>query len=409
MKLATRHRIKMLELNAAITNFHNPNADCKLPYSIEQQEILSLAKAKEAIGSISMWPNYAVTPLHSLCSMAKEVDVASIWYKDESHRFEIKSFKALGGAYAVAVQLQNEVERRAGQRPSVLELLSGKWAAEVAEVTVSCATDGNHGRSVSWGAKMFGCGCVIYVHRTVSEGRAKAMEELGATVVRISGNYDASVRQADIDAKANKRILVSDTSYPGYMEIPKDVALGYTIMISELVKQLDGEIPSHVFLQGGVGGLAATVCGYFWELWGEQRPRVIIVEPEQANCLQMSARAGTPVVIEGDLETLMAGLACGEVSALAWEILKNGADDFMTLGEEAIPTTMRLLAHGYKSDPKIEAGESAVPGLAAALLARTTTDVCNALGLGADSKILVIGTEGATDLEVYNTLVPCIR
>ena len=189
------------------------------------------------------------------------------------------------------------------------------------------------------------------------------------------------------------------------MEIPKDVALGYTVMLSELVEQLDGEIPTHVFVQGGVGGLASAVCGYFWDLWGEQRPRCVIVEPQDANCLQQSAQAGEPVVVEGDLNTLMAGLACGEVSALAWQILATGGDDFMTLSEDAVPATMRLLAKGYETDSAVEAGESAVPGLAAALLAAQSTEYAAKLGLNGDSKVLVIGTEGATDPDLYKELV----
>ncbi len=400
-----RPSIIMLELNGKVTHFPNPKTNVNLPYSAELKDIICVSKAKDAIRDIKTWPNYAETPLYNMVSLADTAQVSSIWYKDEAQRFGLKSFKALGGAYAVARQLQTILEARTGVMPTTKDLLDGKYQSEVAEIVVSCATDGNHGRSVAWGAQMFGCGCVIYVHSTVSEGRKQAMEAFGATVIRIDGNYDESVRQADKDAKANDRIIVSDTSYEGYMEIPKDVALGYTVMLSEIVEQLDGDIPTHVFVQGGVGGLASAVCGYFWDLWQTQRPRIVIVEPDQANCLQMSAQAGKPVVVEGDLETLMAGLACGEVSALAWSILKTGADDFMTLSEEAIPDTMKLLANGYKSDPAIEAGESAVPGLAAALIARKSAELSTTLGLNQDSKILVIGTEGATDPDLYQQLV----
>ena len=234
---------------------------------------------------------------------------------------------------------------------------------------ISCATDGNHGRSVAWGAQLFGVPCIIYIHKDVSVGREQAMQAFGAQVIRITGNYDASVRQAAVDAKEFGRLIVSDTSYEGYLEVPKDVALGYTVMLAEVVDQLAGEIPSHIFIQGGVGGLASAVAGYFWDLWGDKRPRLIVVEPIEANCLQRSAMAGKVQHVEGDLETLMAGLACGEVSVLAWEILANGADDFMTLSEDAVAPTMRLLASGNAGECEIEAGESAVAGLAAAVIA----------------------------------------
>ncbi len=395
----------MLELNGKLTHFANPAAEASRPYSDEQKDVICVAKAAEAIADISIWPDYKPTPLYSMESLAETANIASLWYKDEAQRFSLKSFKALGGAYAVAKQLQQILEQRTGTRPTIAELLDGCWKSEVAGIVVSCATDGNHGRSVAWGAQMFGCGCVIYIHRDVSEGRKQAMEAFGAEVIRITGNYDDSVKQADADAKAENRVIVSDTSYEGYMEIPKDVALGYTVMLSEIVEQLDGSIPTHVFVQGGVGGLASAVCGYFWDLWGNRRPRLVVVEPEQANCLQMSARAGEPVVVNGDLETLMAGLACGEVSALGWKILATGADDFLTLSEEAVPATMRLLAAGYGQDPAVEAGESAVPGLAAAVLARQSAEFSEKLGLTAESRVLVIGTEGATDPDLYRQLV----
>ena len=173
-------------------------------------------------------------------------------------------------------------------------------------------------------------------------------------------------------------------------------------MLSEIVEQLNGEIPTHVFIQAGVGGLAAAVCGYFWDLWAEQRPRFVVVEPEAANCLQESAKAGELTVVEGDLDTLMAGLACGEVSQIAWQILNQGADDFITLSEDSVAPCMQALE---QSSPSIEAGESAVAGLAACLVAAQQPQWRDALGLNEQSRILVLGTEGATDPELYQQLV----
>lgn len=395
----------MISVKGSMTHFANPLANRKNAYSDAQKAVISVAKSREAIDNITAWPSYQPTPLYRLFSLARDCGLGEIWYKDESNRFGLKSFKALGGAYAVARQLQAIMEDKTGIRPTVSDILAGKHKDTVSEITVTCATDGNHGRSVAWGAQMFGCGCVIYIHRDVSEGRKQAMEAFGAEVIRIKGNYDESVRLADSEAKSKGRIIVSDTSYEGYMEVPKDVALGYTVMLSEAVEQMDGGIPTHVFIQGGVGGLASDVTGYFWDLWGEKRPRIIVVEPEQANCLQESAKAGHPVAVDGDLETLMAGLACGEVSLLGWQILSNGADDFMTLSEDMVAPVIQLLAHGYKADPKIEAGESAVAGLGAAILASQDPAFAKKLGLGPDSKIFVIGTEGATDPEMYERLV----
>lgn len=395
----------MQSVNGNLTFFSNSNADQASLYPENLKSIASLEKSHEAIDEISQWPGYQATPLYNLASLSADLKVSKIWYKDESKRFQLKSFKALGGSFAVARQLQKKVSELTGEMPSVQDLINHKFDSIVSQTVISCATDGNHGRSVSWGCQMFGCPCVIYIHRDVSIGRQQAMEAFGAKVIRITGNYDASVKQADSDAKQHNRIIVSDTSYEGYMDIPKDVALGYTVLLAESVEQMQGEIPTHVFIQGGVGGLASAVCAYFWELWGEQRPRFIVVEPVKANCLQESARAGKPVVVEGDLDTLMAGLACGEVSALAWQILEVGANDFLTINEEAVPLTMQLLADGFGDDPEIEAGESAVAGLSALITARHNIEDSSALGLDESSRIYILGTEGATDPALYQQLI----
>ncbi len=389
-------------ISANLSHYANTGAAPDAAYPPELQEIASLEKARLAFNEISRWPGYQATPLYRLKALARDIEVQGIYYKDEAQRFDLKSFKALGGAYAVARQLQARIYESTGKTAQIEDLLNHTFHSITQDIVISCATDGNHGRSVAWGCQMFGCRCVIYIHRDVSAGRQQAMEAFGAEVIRIKGNYDDSVKQADMDARTHARIIVSDTSYPGYMDIPRDVALGYTVMLAEAVEQMQGSIPTHVFIQGGVGGLAAAVCAYFWELWGAERPRFIVVEPEQANCLQQSAAAGKPVVVEGDLETLMAGLACGEVSVLAWEILKRGVNDFMTVSEDAVAPCMRLLAN---NDPRIEAGESAVAGIAALIAARDDDAMSNTLGLDESSVIYIIGTEGATDPELYQKLV----
>lgn len=395
----------MISVDGKLSCFNNPRKAPLDAYPGELKVITSLQKSRKAVSEISRWPDYAPTPLYSLERLAKAIQISKLWYKDESQRFGLKSFKALGGAYAVARQLQLYIKNTTGVEPDMRALLERKYDDIVSQVVISCATDGNHGRSVAWGCQLFGCPCVIYIHRDVSKARQQAMEAFGAEVVRISGNYDDSIRQAATEAEQYGRTIISDTSYTGYMDIPKDVALGYTVLLAEGVEQMADEIPTHVFIQGGVGGLASAVCAYFWELWGEKRPRFIVVEPEQANCLQQSARAGEPVVVTGDLDTLMAGLACGEVSALAWKILKVGVDDFLTLNEQAVPNTMRLLAGGFEGDPPIEAGESAVAGLAALISARNSPEISEQLALNESSRVFILGTEGATDPQLYRRLI----
>ncbi|WP_050465337.1 diaminopropionate ammonia-lyase [Herbaspirillum autotrophicum] len=387
--------------------FQNPAVQPAARYSPQQQEILGGAAFVTARDEITRWPGYAATPLCDLSGLARAAGVAAIRYKDESERFGLSSFKALGGAYAVSRLLIREISSRLQiSNVTVDDLLSGRYGEITKSITVTCATDGNHGRSVAWGAQRFGCNCIIYIHATVSNGRKEAIAAYGAEVIRTAGNYDDSVRQAAEDAAREARFVVSDTSYEGYMDVPKDVMQGYAVMADEALQQLGpAQLPTHVFLQGGVGGLAAAVCAHFWEQLGLERPRFIVVEPDKAACLYESAKAGHPVAVHGELDTVMAGLACGEVSLLAWEILHTGSHAFLTIDDESALETVRLLAASPYGDAPVVAGESAVAGLAGCLGALADADIARQLGLDAGSRILVFGSEGATDPDLYQRIV----
>jgi len=384
--------------------FQNPQANST--YRTAHRAVLNEQEAQAAFQEISSWPGYAQTPLLNLPGLAAKVGVASVQYKDEGGRFRLGSFKALGGAYAVYQHLAQKIAQHAGAAEiTSAELASGKWRDLTKDWAVCCATDGNHGRSVAWGAQMFGCCCVIYLHENVSPGREAAIAHYGAETHRMSGNYDDSVRQAAEDAEQNGWTVISDTSYEGYTDIPRDVMHGYTVMVEESVRQLDGTLPTHILVQGGVGGVAAAVFARFWWEFGGQRPNFVIVEPEQAACLYESARAGKWVQLTGNLDTVMAGLSCGEPSLLAWEILKDCVDGFLTLPDSAALDAMRLLAAGVNGDVPVVAGESAVPGVSALLEMAAHPDCAPALGLNADSRILVFGTEGDSDPELYREIV----
>ena len=390
--------------STAVRLFENPYAARTAAYAADgREQILNLAAHAEAKREITSWQGYERTPLRRLTGLAAAVGVAEIAYKDESTRFGLGSFKALGGAYAVFKLLRRRIEQRKTITVTSADLTSGCFADITKNVTVTCATDGNHGRSVAWGARLFGCRCIIYVHATVSEGRCRAIAQYGAEVRRVAGNYDDAVRRAATDAAVHGWAVVSDTSYAGYTDVPRDVMQGYGVMVDETLAQ--SADPTHVFVQGGVGGLAATVCSFFWERLGTARPRFIVVEPDKADCLYRSAVAGEPMAVKGELDTIMAGLACGEVSILAWRILQVGADAFMTVGDDAAIDCMRLLAESRCGDQPIVAGESAVAGLAGFLLANADANLCDCLALDRNSRILLFGTEGATDPDVYARLV----
>jgi diaminopropionate ammonia-lyase len=369
--------------------------------------VLDERGADTAKREITSWPGYAETPLRSLSGLAKAVGVEAIDYKDESERFGLDSFKALGGAYAVYRCLAKEVAARTGvEYVGAKDLAGRKYRQITSEMTVCCATDGNHGRSVAWGARTFGCECVVYVNASVSEGRARAIARYGARVVRNPGSYDDAVRRAAVDAESNHWVVVSDTSYAGYTDIPRDVMHGYTVMVDEAIGGFaSDELPTHVFVQGGVGGVAAAVCARFWWQFGRRRPCFVVVEPEGAACLYESAKAGRRVALEGDVSTVMGGLEAAEASLLAWTILSNGADFFVTIPDAAALDVMRLLADGVGGDPPLVAGESGVAGLAGMLAVAHDASLAETMGLDSQSRALVFGTEGDTDPDLYFQIV----
>ena len=361
--------------NAQVRHHANRNKAGATGYPESLRRSFSLAATAEAVREISSWPGYRPTALVHLKQLAAEFGLGAVHYKDESSRFGLGSFKALGGAYAVLYLLRRKILEQTGQHASARDLEAGKFSELTESITVVTATDGNHGRSVAWGAGRFGCRCRIYIHAGVSDGRASAMRELGAEVIRLSGNYDESVRRAAGDAEANRWYVVSDTSYPGYTELPVTVMAGYSVMMeevqAEIQAEIQGQLPhaarlTHIFVQGGVGGLAASVAAWLWEKAGRDRPRFIVVEPELADCLFQSAVNNHATEVRITRETIMAGLSCGEVSQLAWEVLSLAADDFITITDELVGPVMKLLAHGER---RIEAGESAVAGLAGCLAA----------------------------------------
>jgi diaminopropionate ammonia-lyase len=353
-----------------------------------------------ALDEISGWKGYAPSPLYALPGLAQAMSLGEVMYKHEGPRFGLGSFKALGAAYAALRVLQAELSKRLGRTVAMDDISTGRLAQEASQVTLCSATDGNHGRSLAWGCQRFGAGCKIYIHAEVSEGRAAAMRDLGADVIRVAGNYDASVAQARSDAAAQGWFMVADTSWPGYTQPPLDVMAGYGVMAAEAASTLP-QAPSHVFLQGGVGGLAAAVAAYLRQHWGDAAPRVVVVEPELAPCLIASARAGRATTVEVTTETIMAGLSCGEASSLALDILADEADDYLTIPDSLVGPTMRLLARPLADDPIIEAGESGVAGLAALIAAAVQPTLRTALGLGPDARVLLIGSEGITDPAIY--------
>lgn len=385
--------------------FENPRAS-RAPYPPELRALLSIERANESRRWLSNWQGISnsATPLRQLPEIAKSLGIASLFVKDESERSTLGSFKALGAPVALIRQILRVYPHLVPE-----QILKGQYLSLLNEYTVISATDGNHGRSLAAAAQDAGCRCVIVLHAHVSEERETAIAKYGARIVRITGNYDDSVNEAARLAKANGWQVISDTSYEGYEDIPRDVMQGYGTIAEEVIEQQapDRETPpfSHVFLQGGVGGLAAGVASYLWERYGANRPTFIAVEPVQADCLMQSAMTGTASRATGSVDSVMAGLACGETSPLAWRFLEESMDHFMTVTDKQAISAMRLLAKGSLLDIPIVAGESGVAGLAALQLLRETKTQSDPIELTNTSRVLIINTEGATAPSVYFDLV----
>ena len=335
----------------------------------------------EAVATIENWETYKPTPLIELDKLSSYLNINKIYYKDEGFRFDLKSFKALGGAFAV-----------------------NKIVKETKAKTVSTATAGNHGRSVAWGAQRLGIKCKIFISEFVSEDRAEAMRNLGADVIRVKGNYDASLKECINQSKKNQWEIVQDVSWEGYKTVPRYIMAGYTIMIKEIFDKIKNEKISHVFLQAGVGGMAAAAIAGFAK-YSNDLPCFITVEPEDAECVLQSIKNTKPTSINIKKESIMGGMSCGDVSSLAWEILRHSTNCSISISDEAIATTIALLKQKEFSNEEIIAGECGVPGVISLISAIKDKNICEKLKLNSQSNVLLIGCEGLTDFKMYNKLL----
>jgi len=363
----------------------NPRRPAATTYGPGQRDVVHVDGLPEVLEALVACPAHRPTPLHSLPALARRLGLGAVQVKDESQRFGFGAFKALGGVFAVGRVLRDAVGA------TRFDELVGRAHPQF---TFATASSGNHGRAVAAGAKIFGARSVIFLPSFTSAEKEAAIRARGAEIVRVEGDYEAAVAQCRETAEARGWTIISDTSWPGYDTIPKDVMQGYTVLADEALKQV-GTLPTHVLLQAGVGGLAAAVLGFLWESLGDRRPMFVIVEPRSADCWFQSNLLGKPALASGDATTSMGGLACREISTLTWPILAPGTDWFMTIEEDHVPPAMRALARPEGDDPVIVAGPSGCSGMAALLRLCADEAARSALGLDANSRVLLINSEGA--------------
>ena len=366
--------------------------------------------AAKALRFHRSFPEYRETPLVSLDTLAKALGVASIFVKDESYRFGLNAFKVLGGSHAIG----NYIAKKLGVSLEELpyeKLISREIREELGSLTFVTATDGNHGRGIAWTANRLRQKSVVYMPKGSTTERLRNIQALGADASITELNYDDTVRKAKEDADRFGWVLVQDTSWEGYEEIPGWIMEGYTTMAAEVARQLQEEKPTHIFLQAGVGAMAGAICGYFASLYGDaERPVITIVEPDQADCIFRTAKAGDGKLrfVTGSMNSIMAGLCCGEPCPIAWNVLRDHADYFVSMPDYVAAEGMRILGNPLPGDPRVISGESGAAGLgfiAEVLRNPELADLKEQLQLNQDSRILCFSTEGDTDKENYLRIV----
>lgn len=378
-----------------------------------KRSIMSLSNVETARTFHRSFPQYAVTPLAKLSRMAQRLGIGGLYVKDESYRFGLNAFKVLGGSFAMAKYIAGEMGRDMADM-TYDYLTSPAFRADFGQATFFTATDGNHGRGVAWAANKLGQKAVVHMPKGSTRRRFENIAAEGAAVTIEELNYDDCVRLAAAEAAETEHgVVIQDTAWPGYEEIPAWIMEGYGTMAAEAAEQLQDygtDCPTHIFIQAGVGSLAGAVVGYFANRFPENPPKFIVVEASAADCLYQGALAGdgAPRIVEGDLATMMAGLACGEPNILSWDILRNHAAAFASCPDWVSASGMRRLAAPMQGDPIVKSGESGAVGmgLVAALMEDARyAELRDHLGLDETSQVLLFSTEGDTDPEKYERVV----
>lgn len=386
----------------------------KLPKTEDGRlRLMSETQVRKAKAFHESFPQYKATPLVGLGEMAKLLGVGGIYVKDESYRFGLNAFKVLGASYAMARYIAKETGRDVADLP--FRVLTGERMREkFGQATFFTATDGNHGRGVAWAANQLKQKAVVFMPKGSTQTRLENILKENATATIEDANYDECVRMAADAAAATPRgVVVQDTAWEGYEEIPAWIMQGYGTMALEASKQLfDREVrcPTHIFIQAGVGSLAGAVQGFFANIHPKHPPKVVVVEADMAACLYKSCKVGDGSMyhVVGDMQTIMAGLACGRPNTISWDILRNHVDTFLCAPDWVAAKGMRMLAAPRKGDAPITSGESGAVGFGAFAVIMTMDayrPLREHLGLGADSQVLFFSTEGDTDPERYKAIV----
>lgn len=383
------------------------NTNLKNKKEIKNEDFYGIYIDDEAINYHKSFAEYSETKLHCLKNYSKKIGVKNVFVKDESSRFGLNAFKVLGASFAIGKYIAKSINKDISE-VTFDYLKSGEWKKILGDITLVSTTDGNHGRGVAWTAKQLNVPCRIYMSKGSTLNRLKNITDLGAYGEITEFNYDETVRLVNKMAKENGWTIVQDTAWEGYEDIPTWIMKGYSTLAKEVIKQIGNNIPTHIFLQAGVGAFAGVMASVFTETYLEKPPKIIVVEPKNAACFYESALNNKCTAVGGDLKTIMCGLACGEPNPLGYDILSRYSDMFLSVSDEMTKRGMKILNKPINDDVKIISGESGAVGMGVLDEIMTNPeydDLKNNLQLNDDSNILIISTEGNTDPDVYKSII----
>lgn len=392
----------MSEKIKAVANQH-PSGDYSKAEIFGKSQAMLVKKYHES------FPTYHPTELKKLNHLAEYLGIGAFYVKDESSRFGLNAFKGLGGSYCIGKYIGEKCGIPEEQL-TYEKLKSEEVRKKTEQLTFVTATDGNHGRGIAWTAHELGLKAVIYMPNGSAEERLENIKKLGAQASITNLNYDDTVRFAAQCEKEKGWVLVQDTAWKGYEKIPIWIMQGYTTMALEAVEQRQGERPTHIFLQAGVGAMAGALAGFFADYYQKAKPTIVIVEPNKADCIYRTAEAddGKIHIVTGDMDTIMAGLACGEPCTVGWEMLSRYADYFVSMPDAIAAKGMRVLGNPLSGDKRVISGESgaATTGFVTELMTNESLEYLRkTLRIDEKSKVFCFSTEGDTDKKNYRDIV----
>lgn len=391
-------------MNKEIRWVKNPN---KVAFKKQENTVLVNEEiSKEVAEFHKSFDEYEVTPLFHLKDLSKTLKIGSLLVKDESYRFELNAFKVLGASYAIGKTLAKRLKKSIAEVPFPV-LKSEEVRKEIDDITLVATTDGNHGRGVAWTAEQLNLDSVVYMPKGTTKNRLQHILDTGAQATITEYNYDDTVRWVAKESQKNQWVIIQDTAWEGYEDVPKWIMQGYSTIAREIIEQIGDKKPTHIFLQAGVGAFAAVMTSIFIEVYSQDPPKIIIVEAAEADCFYRSIQSGKVTPVTGDLNTIMAGLACGEPNPMAWDILNSYGDIFISVPDWVTAKGMRVLGNPLSSDTRIISGESGAVGVGVLSLLgdQEYAPLKEALELKEDSVVICMNTEGDTDIQTYRDIV----